>query len=309
MKKILIFLFILVFLSRQAFALTPQYLCSTATTWAGPNWVLLTASQAACTGGTVNTTTDQAVLNAASGSVTMGASTTTTGLNMTGYAGTLTLSSGQTLTVAAGNLATLQGDIEGPGNIASGSGGVTLAGNITSSVLPTLNFNGAQTFTPAGFSWDGNIGTANSFGAFTVTMAGNVLIQGMLSLNNSQGAQMSFGGAFNLQTSGYVIDQYMSGGTYSFPANNTLTITNSMMIGILGATTTINSGTTSTAFKLNYTGAPSNHIIVNTNFTDVNASGSSEGLMDYYGGTAPTLTRSTNIYTKSASSFGLLMIS
>jgi hypothetical protein len=304
MKKILIFLSILLLLSVKAYALTPQYLCTTATTWAGANWVLLTASQAACTGGAVNTTTDQAVLNAASGSVTMGASTTTTGMDMTGYTHTLTLSSGQTLTVAAGNLATLAGDIEGTGNIATSTGGVTLASNITSSILPTLQFNGAETFTPTGFTWAGNVGTGASFGGFTVTLAGNAVIGGTLTLNDSQGAQMSFGGSFNLQTANYVVDQYSSGGTYSFTASQTLTVTNSMTVGVLTAIGTINSGTSSTSFNLKYTGLPSKAIVVNMNFTDTDASASSQAVWDYYGGTAPTLTRTKNINLSNASYFG-----
>lgn len=228
MKKLLLTIFLLLICS-TAYALTPQYLCTSGGTWSGSVWVLSTANQATCTGGSTPVTTDEATLNSSSGNVTVSASTSTAGIVETGYTGTMTISSGQTLTITTGDLATLAGDIEGPGTLSSGTGGVTLSSNITSTTLPTLAITGNQTLTSATFTYAGNLSIT---GGSTIVFVGNWTTGGLTTIataanmnKNTTETYTGNGGLTMTATSGAgssigFIFSTSNGGTLAFGTKN-----------------------------------------------------------------------------------------
>ena len=171
MKKLFL-TFLLCLICSTAHALTPQYLCTTATTWAASNWVLSTVNQASCTGGTAPTAGDEATLNSASGSVTVGANATTAGLDMTGYTGTLTINSSVTLTISAADPLNIQGSFAAGSPttsiITTSTGTTTLLATPTGASFPQLNITGAGTLASGGFIWPGAMKISEA-GSVTLT--------------------------------------------------------------------------------------------------------------------------------------------
>ena len=106
MIKKLLLTIILTFICSLAHAATTYYACTSGGTWSASIWVTSTGAQAACTGHTTIGTANNAVLNASSGNVTIGASVSEASLNETGYTGTLAFGT-FILTITGG--ATLQG--------------------------------------------------------------------------------------------------------------------------------------------------------------------------------------------------------
>jgi hypothetical protein len=293
MKKILLsILFFMV--ASTAHALTPIYPCTSGGNWSGSIWVLLTASQAACTSPTTNVTGDEAIFNAAAGNVTVTASVTTAGIDETGYTGTLTINSGQTLTVSAGDPCNL-GSVMSAGSattsiIAVGSGGVTLLSTPTGSTFPLLDFTNSATLTSGGFNWPGNFTQAFT----TVTLSGNADILGTYTLTGTGGSQTITGASLTVNTFNA---NTTSGNSLTFQTGKTLTITNAMA---MYSPFTLTSSTT-TPFNLNYTGTLAGMESIRMTYSYVNASGSTYPIYNYYGG---TLTGTTNITNVTAANLG-----
>ncbi len=221
MYKKLLLTIILTFICSLAHAATTYYACTSGGTWSASIWVTSTGAQAACTGGTTIGTANNAVLNASSGNVTIGASVSEASLNETGYSGTLAFGT-FTLTLTAG--ATLQGIMSSTSGIISVTGGgVTLAATPTGTTFPTLTLKtAAQTLTSGGFSWPGAL---NLDYAGTITLLGNWVNSGLvtwtLATNLNQTTNETFtgnGGLTMTATSGTTSTApfIFEGGTLAF---------------------------------------------------------------------------------------------
>jgi len=293
MKKILLsILFFMV--ASTAHALTPIYPCTSGGNWSGSIWVLSTANQASCTGGTTNVTADEAVFNAAAGNVTVTANVTTAGIDETGYTGTLTINSSVTLTVSNGDPCNLGSSFSAGSATTSiisvGSGGLTLLSTPTGSTFPLINLASSETITSNSFTWPGNM--TQSF--TTVTLSGNANISGTYTIANIGGSQTITGANLTVAT---LISNITSVNSLTFQTGNTLTVTNTLTFN---SPFTLQSST-GTAFNLIYTGTKANLESIRMTYTNVNASGSSYPIYNYYGG---TLTGTTNIINVTAANLG-----
>lgn len=301
MKKLLLSILFLIACS-NAHAATTWYACSGGGNWNGASvWTSILADEVGCTASTGNPVAgDTAILNSNSGNITITSAAAAAILNETGYTGTLAFS---TFEATISGLCTIQSAMTSTSGILSCGGGITLAATPTGT-FPLLFMSSSGTFTPAGFTWPGVFAATN--GA-TVTAVGAVIVGTLENYTSlSAGAGFTIAGAYGWTVSNFYINPVgASNRSWTFPASQTLTVTNS--IQYLGqfvnstSTITIKSGTSSTAFNLVYTGTTSNENISEGIFTDVNATGSTATLSNYFGG---TLTRTTNITNVNASNIG-----
>jgi hypothetical protein len=150
MKKILLTL-IFFLICTPAHAVVTYYLCGNS---AGGNWnnigiwTTIPGDESTCSGGTGNypgsLSTDVAIMNSGSGSVTLNGNYTIATLNMSGYAsgsGTFDFGTSHTLTVSGGS--TIEGPFTGTTSTLLSKGtGVTLSNNVTGT-NPTISLTTA----------------------------------------------------------------------------------------------------------------------------------------------------------------------
>lgn len=200
-----------------------------------------------------------------------------------------------TLTLTTGDLLQVAGSITLP----STQGMITGTGTAYQSAAGTVTSNGA--------SWTGNLAMGNA----SYTLGSNFTINGSFWMN--QGTSTALTGLFNLTVGNWYVFPSGTGSTFAFTSGQTLTVTNTLIINnpinysqsngtITSPILTIKSGTSSSPFFLNYTGASSALNLSGVTFTDVNASGSSSPLYNYNG---QTLTRTVNIINSNGANQGI----
>lgn len=175
------------------------------------------------------------------------------------------------------------------------------AGTIDASTnSSTLNILDSCTLNTDGITWY-NI-TIEVATLETITLGSNLTCTNNFTVITTDD-QITTAGAFDISCANFKV---IAGVTWNMKSSETLTVTNS--INIHGDTdsittiTTIKAVTDSTAFFLNYSGTVANCIVAEgVVFTDVDASGSSQGIDNWYGG---TLTRTTNITNRTSADIG-----
>lgn len=180
------------------------------------------------------------------------------------------------------------------------SGSVTVTGS-------TVVLNGATTFNINGMTLN------NLFlsGTIPITLSSNLTILGTLlntvNVGTDAGGSLTFSGAFNISVGTLTFNNNTgSQMVLTIPAGQTLTVTNAInTYGMTAFTTLIKSDTSSSSAFLNYTGTPANEDISRASFTDIDASGSSQTLYDWFAG---TLTRTNKIVSVTAANIGGLFI-
>jgi hypothetical protein len=183
------------------------------------------------------------------------------------FAGTVTISSNTTIT---------------GGSLTYSSGTVTPSGTLQVQGNFTCTTDGASV---SWSSWQFQQGAI-------VTLGANLLLSGTLGCNG--GKNMTFAGAYNIQCA--TLNIGVSGNTsQTFQAGQTLTVTTNLYLyGVQGTTMTMASSSGSVTTLLNYTGTIANCRVIGWTFTRVDASGSSQGIDNWYGGTLTTTTNITN---------------
>jgi hypothetical protein len=270
--------------------------------WNSGNWSLTSAKDATRTGsGVTPTASDNCILDDWSsdgGGVTWTINATTCAcqtLNCTGYAGTLAFTSSQKLTVSGSVTFTSSMTCTGAGNLTVSTGTIATGGIAVS--ITTLSLTGSVTMNTNGTTW-GNIDIDN---AITLTLTSNLTCSGSLYIKNG----LTFSGAYNISCGTLKQTFFWSGSTtLTIVSGQTLTVTTSLLLSgdyVGSYTITVRSGTASSAAYLTYQGTVANCKIAGVTFTDIDASGSAQGLDNWYGG---TLTRCTNITNRTSTDIG-----
>lgn len=229
------------------------------------------------------------------GSLTQGSNNITT----SGGIPTIIMNGTGTWTGASGNALATNLSFAGT-NTVSGSvkfqlGTLKYTSGTVTTTSSTLNIGTTPTLDVSAITWNNITETSTST---TTTLSSNLVSTGTMTI---PGGSITFSGAYNISV-GTLIDSSVNiSTTLTIPASQTLTV--STAIQLEGNSThvfNLVSGTSSTAFNLNYTGTLANQKIYNVAFTDVNASGSTYGLNNFNGS---TLTRTTNITNVTAANF------
>lgn len=179
------------------------------------------------------------------------------------------------------------------------SGNVTFYAGMTLSGTGMLATNGSYTLTTAGLTFPGSISSFNS----PMTLVSALTVSGTLTVSTVTGAYDITCGVLDLGYAGAVHTVFPAGITVtvasSFHAytNNSYSYTYESFI----YSYQVKSGTASSPFYLVYQGTPANCNVCNITFTDVDASGSAQGIDNWYGG---TLTRCTNITNRTSADIG-----
>lgn len=173
------------------------------------------------------------------------------------------------------------------------------AGTLDFTTNNSLLYMGANMNIPvvSGFTWNGLLFRENASRVYTMTQnwtfAGDIVV--LLGGNASAFITASIAGSFNMQCRNLIV---YGGQSFTFTATQTLTVTTGMYMGGQNVTAYSNSGaivqsgTASTAFNLKYQGTLANNKVYGVTFTDVNASTSTQPVINWNGA---TLTRTTNI--------------
>ncbi len=208
------------------------------------------------------------------GTVTINTNSACAVLNCTGNGGTL----------AFGNYTlTCTGNVTIGGTITAGTGGLTITGT--------------STMNSGGITFPGNI-TFSSSGK-TITLTNNLVCSGSLIFPN---VSITFSGAYDITCETLRIGGLGSARTISLVAGQTLTVTTTLWLsGDAWFDCTIKSATSETVTNLVYQGTVENCAVFGIFFTDINASGSAQGIDNWYGG---TLTRTTNITNRTSADIG-----
>jgi hypothetical protein len=174
-------------------------------------------------------------------------------------------------------------------NITATSGPASyIAGTINSSGA-TLNLTGTYTCNFPGIHWQRvNNATTTSSG---LTIQSNFICDGAVSYTGiTLAAAKNIIGPFQFSCTDYNIP---AGVTSSLGVGTTLAVSNSFtLVSDRLNPSSLKCVTGSSTAYLNYTGTLANCQISNANITDIDASGSSNQILNYFGG---TLTRTTNI--------------
>ncbi len=244
--------------------------------------------------GSATSQTSAVILNAQS--LAIGGSLTLTGANITGTTaltlnGTGTWSSSVSSATIANNLTiNTAGTITLGTNVGYLTGTLTYTSGTIVNTDSTLNLTGSSTLNTSGMTWN-NISCLT---ASTITLTSNLTCGGVL---RTAGLSISFAGSYDISCATLRID---IGATITLVASRTLTASTNLWIqGGGSSTTTIRSSISSTATNLTFQGTSANQIVSVATFTDINASGSAQGIDNWYGG---TLTRTTNIINRTSSS-------
>lgn len=234
---------------------------------AGGNW----SNNATWGGGGHPVAGDTAIIDATmTGTVTIDVSSACAVLNCAGNGGTLALGN-SVLTV---------------------SGNVTLGGTITAGTA-TLVITGTSTITSNGVSLPCKV---NLSASVTFTLVGNFVCTSTLSVTSGT---VTLAGAYNISCANFILGN--SSGQFTLVSGQTFAVTNAMTVCNPVAPLTIKSSTASSAAYLVYQGTTDNCKIALVAFTDIDASGSAQGINNWYGG---TLTRTVNITNRTMADIG-----
>ena len=179
--------------------------------------------------------------------------------------------------------------------IASGSGKtITTTGS-------TLTIGASCTLNTSGMSWNDIVPTVSALG---ITLLSPLSVTGTWILNGFTG--VIFAGNFNVTIANLILigNSTTSSRTMKFVSGTTVTITTSMLIcGYRDVSFNVGllASISSSSFSLVYQGTAANCKVFNTTFTDVDASGSSIPIDNWYGG---TLTRTVNIRNYTSANIG-----
>ena len=176
----------------------------------------------------------------------------------------------------------------------AGSKTITYTAGTINTSNSTLFFVQATTVTmnTSGMSWY-NIQLNPNSSSVNVTLLSDLICSGTLAVTSLYYTGASFNGLFNIYCGTFSVASYTNGllESVQFVSRTTLTISTAIYM-INFTSVTINSGTSSSPFKIIYNGTQNNSKIVNTIFTDVDASSSPNQIWNWFGG---ALTRCTNI--------------
>lgn len=181
--------------------------------------------------GAVPTVADDVVATATSGALTVTAAASAKTLILTGYTNTLTINSGQTLTVA---------------------GNVTLASGMTYAGSGTLAVSATATLTANGITVSGGL-TLGTASAMTMTLADNWVVTGLVTTNTSNGATTLTinGNQITLNGGWTQVGCYVAGtttfilagtGTWTGPAATARYISNPITVNTAGTITLAENG-------------------------------------------------------------------
>jgi hypothetical protein len=274
-KKILLSILLLLTFAVPSFSAT-YYGVRRNSNWNSGSWSTTATKDATRTGSAVTpTATDDCILDdwtSMGGGVVWTVNATTCvckTLTMTGYAGDLAFTAGQTLGI---------------------SGNITFANTHTLSGTGTLQLKAAGTITMAGLTFPGSVMTVDTA---TYTLAGDLNITGNLNIGV---ATPTFAGAYNITCAAF----YFYGTTLTLVSGQTLTVSTTLNLdsGAGVSVATIKSSTASSDTYLHFNGLASASRVVGMTFTDVNAA---HALDNWYGG---TLTRTTGITNRTSADIG-----
>jgi hypothetical protein len=250
--------------------------------------------------------------------VTLGADWTITG-SLTSASGTNVMNGntcyiGGSLTATVALSGTTLLVMNGTGTLACASGGIYVSCNLTVNTAGTITIGPQFCFSSKMLTWAAGTlagtGLLYIFGTVTLntslvtwpgiyfassitcTMTSDLKTTTYLGGNTSQ----TFVGAYDF----YVGNFHWNGGiggpgvNFTFPAGQTIYVSDELDMSQVhsGQISTMKSGAATSAFNLNYAGTPALCRVWNITFTDVDASGSTQEIKNYNGG---TLTRCTNI--------------
>jgi hypothetical protein len=263
-------------------------------------WSTTATKDASRTGGaSAPTNADDCVLDDYSGNVTVNTTScvakTLSCVVNGNYAGTLTFTSGQTLTVSGNVTFSSTMTLSGTGNLTINGASATLTSAGIASSITNLRFTASVTLHTNGTTWN-NIAAANNLQTWTLSSNLNcsgTLISSVLS---------AFAGAFDVSC-GTLLYINTGGNSLNLVAGQTLSVSTAIYIG--GGNTSgssgciIRSATASSDAYLVYNGTRGNCQIAQVKLTDINATGSTQNLDTF----CSTLTRCTNITDRTPSDY------
>lgn len=268
---------------------------------AGATWSTTATKDASRTGGsTAPTASDDCIIDDYSGNVTVNANSVCKSLDCNGggaYVGTLTFTAPFTLTVSGSVTFSTGMTVAGTGNLSiAAAGTLTSAGVDVSIGLLTLAGASAKTLNTDGTTWPS---IAILSGAQTITLSSDLQCT-TLDLNGNYG-NITFAGAYDI-TCAKLMAGYGGPQTTTIVSGQTLTVTTSLLMGCnYEHITTLKSSTASVAAYLTYQGTVANCAVSGMAFTDIDASGSAQGIDNWYG---QTLTRTTGITNRTSADIG-----
>jgi len=240
----------------------------------GATWSTVSAKDASRVGGSVApTNADDCIADDYSGSLTVSSTAAAKTFNCAingNYAGTLTINASIILAI---------------------SGSITFSTTMTIAGTGILRISAASSITTNGkqipnlsLYYNGNITLLDA-----LTVAGAI---------TQDGTAPVFVGAFNITCATLTF----CFGTITLVSGQTLTVTSTLNINkrFTDAVITLKASTASSAAFFNFSGSIANCNIAQATFTDIDASGSAQGLDNWYGG---TLTRTTNITNRTGADF------
>jgi hypothetical protein len=192
-----------------------------------------------------------------------------------------------------------------PGKSITISGGVGFNTSILTYVAGTIITTGS-TITSNNGSTTFNLGTVHLNNLTlaitpspTYTLGSNLILDGTLIMNCN--GDTIIAGAYDISCANFYGNSTTANGTLKLLHGRTLTITNSIILSGSGPFIyTIQSDSAASTY-LNYTGTAANCKVFNTNFTWVDASGSSQEIWNWFGG---TLSNTVNIANKTNTDIG-----
>lgn len=269
---------------------------------AGATWSTTSAKDASRTGGsTAPTASDDCIIDDYSGNVTVSAASVGKSLDCNSggaYTGTLTFNTNQTLTISGSVTFSASMTIAGIGNLTINAAGTLTSAGISSTITNlSLSGTGAKTLNTNGTKW-GKISVTS--GAQTVTLTSDLQCTTLECVNYGT---MTFAGAYDITCDNLYFAFYAT--TLTLVSGQTLTVTTFMRIVIGQVSTTgeliINASTASSPAYLVFQGTAANCVVCRATFTDIDASDSSIGIDNWYGG---TLTRTSGITNRTSADIG-----
>ncbi len=187
------------------------------------------------------------------------------------------------------------------GTITLGTNVIYRAGTLTYVAGTIVNTNStliiahSATLDTSGMHWN-NVTLRQTF-VNTLTLASDLICDGTFEVLESVPSTLS--GAYDISCATLNVEK---GATLTLVASQTLTASTNLYINGSGVVaTTIQSTVASNATNLVYQGTAANCKVFAATFTDIDASGSAQGIDNWYGG---TLTRTTNITNRTSADIG-----
>jgi len=252
------------------------------------------------------TVSSATVLNATTGSPNQESLTCNGGFTIgAGCSGTATIiMGGGTLSSTGYSLVsnlTFNGNSTVSGTIYYYTGTITYVSGTVTTTNSTLNLNNGNCTLKTRLVPDTGGITWNNITidyAATITLSSNLTCTGTLLFVAST---VTFSGAYNISCGTFRAYVTSAVKTLTFVAGQTLTATAGLKLeGTGNVTYTIKAPSTTTTY-LNYTGTSANCEVYKIIFTYVDASGSAQGIDNWYGG---TLTNTTNITNRTSADIG-----